>query len=278
MLTWDDEWRKNWRIRLILQSSWSTSGFAKEKVFLKLLLMPSKKKNKTKTFWLKIGFVRWENVGQWDYYFVLSNWKLLRKKKPCFERVWFNGISLLTIKHVVWNGHLLCEIFVQDISCPYFLLHSQPTCEFILRQTFWGILLFLSVKEWQDYLWFIVSNSWWLHVWPLLSVYIVLDTPTACYGFSASPVLTRGYFSWFIASWILLDVTCTSFAWYLCCENLLSDTLCASLLLAHAKYYLLSFLKTLSRISSLCSFLVFPSKQLEFFWGLTISGYHKFVF
>lgn len=184
----------------------------------------------------------------------------------------------------------LWDFFTWDISCPYFLLDSQPTCEFILRQTFSGVWVFFCQRswwtEWQDYLRFIVSDSWWLNVWSLLSVYIVLYTPKGYYGISSIIGTSVHPQFWHVdifvrllpleSSWTLpvpfLFDTC------LCSEILLLPTLCPSLILALAEYFLLSFLTILARITSLFSFLVFPSKQLEFFWGLPVSGYQKFAF
>lgn len=114
--------------------------------------------------------------------------------------------------------------------------------------------------EWQDYLWFIASNCWWLHVWSLLSVYIVLYTPKGYYGISfiiGSSAHPRFWHvdifvhllpldsSWMLPASLLFDIC-------LCSEILLWATLCPSLLLALAEYFLLSFLTTLAKISSLC--------------------------
>ena len=68
-----------------------------------------------------------------------------------------------------------------------FWILSQLVSSFWGRH-FWGFCFFCQRSWWterQDYLWFIVSNSWWLHVWSLLSVHIVLYTPKGYYGISS---------------------------------------------------------------------------------------------
>lgn len=122
---------------------------------------------------------------------------------------------------------------------------------------FWVFCFFCQRSwwtEWQAYLWFIVSNSEWLHVWSLLSVFIVRLYPKRLlwnlfyhWNQCSSPILTYGYSCSFTSSWIFLDVTCTSSVWCLFSEILLLASLCPSLVLA--EYFPLSFLTTSAKIS-----------------------------
>lgn len=122
----------------------------------------------------------------------------------CFVRF------LLKISH----AHISFWILSQLVSS-FWGRHFLGFC-FFCQRSWW--------TEWQDYLRCIVSNSWWLHVWFLLSVlypkrllWNLFYHRNQC----SYSVLTCGYFcsftpSWILIwSWIFLDVTCTSSVWYL---------------------------------------------------------------
>lgn len=144
----------------------------------------------------------------------------------------------------------------------FFWILSQLVSSFWGRR-FGGVSFFCQRSwwtEWQDYLRFIVSNSWWLHVWSLLSVYTVFYTPKGYYGISSiigTSVHPQFWHmdifvrllplesSWMLPAPLLFDAC-------LCSEILPLAAICPSLLLAFAAYFLLSFLTTLARISSLC--------------------------
>lgn len=141
---------------------------------------------------------------------------------------------------VKWSSALWDFVFKISHAHISFWILSQLVSSFWGR-LFWGFGFFCQRSwwtEWQDYLRFIVSDSWWLHVWSLLSVYIVLYTPKGYYGISSIIGTSVHPQFWHVdifvrllpleSSWMLpvplLFDTC------LCSEILLLPTLCPSLI------------------------------------------------